>query len=170
VVEPRVRRGIPLTSLADSGPTSSCTTLQVDVYQGSNHVASGAVPVNKLGTLLPLNLSALAPQQASYGLSCTATLGASNQTTFATNASLLYLPPNPYGGNTVKVDRRSGALLVRNETAGAKAWEKLIPFGFYDVGDARSDFFWLLLSRVPSPQSRRWVACAMCRDLLTMFL
>jgi len=32
-------------------------------------------------------------------------------------AELLYLPPNPYGGSTVKLDRRSGPLWVRNESA-----------------------------------------------------
>jgi hypothetical protein len=116
----------------DSGPTSPCSSakLQVDVYQGDSHVANGTVAVNTLGSLLPLNISGLKPQQSAYGLSCKATLGSQ---TFATNASLLYLPPNPFGGNTVKVDRRSGALLVRNETAGEKSWEKIIPFGFYDV-------------------------------------
>jgi hypothetical protein len=87
--------------------------------------------VNTLGTLLTLNISGLSAQSSAYSLSCKATLG--NQT-FATNASLYYMPPNPYGGNTVKVDRTSGgALLVRNETAGEKAWTKIIPFGFYDV-------------------------------------
>jgi hypothetical protein len=83
-----------------------------------------------MGNLLPFNLSSLTAQSTPYKLVCTAK---GNGQTYKTNATLAYLPPNPYGGNTVKIDRRNGALVVRNETAGDKTWTKIIPFGFYDV-------------------------------------
>ena len=93
-------------------------------------LTSGSVEVNTLGKLLPFNTTNLKASKTPYNLTCKATM---NGQTFYANSTLAYLKPNPYGGNTVKVDRTSGALIVRNETAGTKKWEKFIPFGFYDV-------------------------------------
>ena len=70
------------------------------------------------------------PCNTSYTLTCKAQV---NGQTYYTTSTLAYLPQNPYGGNTVKIDRSTQALLVRNETSGDKTWEKIIPFGFYDV-------------------------------------
>lgn len=103
----------------------------MEVYvDGGKMLTSGSVEVNTLGTLLPFNTSSLKAQKTAYNVTCKATI---NGQTFYANSTLAYLKPNPYGGNTVKVDRTSGALIVRNETAGTKEWEKIIPFGFYDV-------------------------------------
>ncbi len=56
---------------------------------------------------------------------------------FMDTTDLWYLPHNIYGGSTVKLDRRSGGgMLVRNESVDDPVWEKLIPFGWYDVGSS----------------------------------
>ena len=105
--------------------------MQVEVYVDDGKLlTSGSVEVNTLGTLLPFNTTGLTAQKTWYNVTCKGTI---NGQTFYTNSTLAYLEPNPYGGNTVKVDRTSGALIVRNETAGTKQWEKILPFGFYDV-------------------------------------
>ena len=56
---------------------------------------------------------------------------------FTDTTELLYLPYNPYHGSTVKLDRRSGALWARNDVSRSPGWEKLIPFGWYDVSSSR---------------------------------
>ena len=106
-------------------------SVRVDVWSDdNNYLTGGDVPLNSLGNLLSFNVSSLKAQSQNYNLTCKAQI---NNQTFYTNSTLSYLPPNPYGGNTVKIDRSSGALLVRNETGGDKTWEKIIPFGYYDV-------------------------------------
>lgn len=107
-------------------------TLNVTVSIGSKTLTSGSISVGSLGNLLSFNISSLNATSTPYNLTCTANL---NGQTFYANTSLSYLPPNPYGGNTVKVDRRSGALVVRNETAGQKTWTRIIPYGWYDVSE-----------------------------------
>lgn len=105
--------------------------MRIDVWADDEHYLTGGdVPINTLGNLLDFDISGLKPQQTPYNLTCRAQI---NGQTFQTTSTLRYLIPNPYGGSTVKVDRASGALIVRNETAGEKEWRKIIPFGFYDV-------------------------------------
>ena len=118
-----------LTQYEDHGATSGNLTVEVYI-DGGQLLTSGSAEVDSMGTLLPFNTTSLKTQKTQYNLTCKATL---NGQTFYANSTLAYLPPNPYGGNTVKIDRTSGALIVRNETAGSKKWEKIIPFGFYDV-------------------------------------
>jgi len=114
---------------ADHGAWSG--KLKVEVYVDNNKLlTSGSAKINSLGNLISFNTTSLQAQKTPYNLTCKGTI---NGQTFYANSTLAYLPPNPYGGNTVKVDRTSGALIVRNETAGTKKWEKIIPFGFYDV-------------------------------------
>ncbi len=111
--------------------------MRVDVYvDGGKLLTSGSAKIDQLGTLLPFNTTSLKEQKTNYNLTCKGTI---NGQTFYANSTLAYLPPNPYGGNTVKVDRTSGALIVRNETSGTKNWEKIIPFGFYDVSLCSSE-------------------------------
>lgn len=95
-----------------------------------NYLGTQDVPLNRLGSLIPFNLTGLSAQSTPYNLTCK---GQVNGQTYYADSQIRYLPPNPYCGNTVKIDRRSGSLLVRNETAQSKTWEKLIPYGFYDV-------------------------------------
>ena len=86
--------------------------------------------LNMLGSLMPFNVSSLSPSKTQYNLTCKAQF---NGQTFYTNSTLSYLPQNPYGGNTVKINRKTEALLVRNETSGDKTWQQLVPYGWYDV-------------------------------------
>ncbi len=111
--------------------------MRVDVYvDGGKLLTSGSAKIDQLATLLPFNTTSLKVQKTNYNLTCKGTI---NGQTFYANSTLAYLPPNPYGGNTVKVDRTSGALIVRNETSGTKNWEKIIPLGFYDVSLCSSE-------------------------------
>ena len=106
-------------------------SVRVDLWSDdNNYLTGGSVPLNSLGNLLPFNISSLKAGKTKYNLTCKASIDGQ---TFYTNSTLSYLPPNPNNGSTVKIDRLSGTLLVRNETAGTKTWEKLIPYGFYDV-------------------------------------
>lgn len=65
---------------------------------------------------------------------------------FTATTELYYLPENPSGGSTVKMDMATGGLLVQrkneNDAAsieggldGKESWEPLIPFGFYTSFD-----------------------------------
>ncbi|KAI5481324.1 hypothetical protein MNV49_004946 [Pseudohyphozyma bogoriensis] len=85
-------------------------------------VAAGAQ-----GVEVELNLSALRPRAQPYTLSCTAT-SPSGQTYQAPPAQLRYLPPNSGGGTTVRMDGKSGGILVPKEGGG---WEPFFPVGFY---------------------------------------
>lgn len=76
-----------------------------------------------------------------YNVTCRAT---HEGQTFSDVAQLSYLPPNPYGGSTVKIDRKSGALLVRNESLSNPQWERLMPFGWYDNYDGQHPSQWYL--------------------------
>lgn len=102
------------------------------MYLAGQPIAQGSVVPGSLGTLLPFNLSSTSPTNASQPLPITCTAQADGQT-YTANSSLVYLPANPQGG-VVKIDRRSGGLLVRNFTTGSEVWEPFFPFGFYDVG------------------------------------
>lgn len=105
--------------------------VQIDVYIDNNQLLTkGSAKMNQLGTLIPFDTTDLGARKENYNITCKATIDGQ---TFYARSKLAYLPPNPYGGNTVKLDRASGALMVRNETAGTKEWERIIPFGFYDV-------------------------------------
>ncbi|RXK41135.1 hypothetical protein M231_01538 [Tremella mesenterica] len=88
-------------------------------------LASGSVVPGTSGTVLPLDFSALSATGESYIVTCTAQAGVN---IFTVETEAWYLPPNPYGGSTVKVDRHSGALMVEEEDR----WEKIFPFGWYD--------------------------------------
>ena len=104
--------------------------LDIEVYtDGWQFLAGGSVGVNTMGNLIPFNTTSLKACATPYNLTCKATI---NGQEFWTNSTLSYLPPNPYGGNVVKVDRTSGALIVKNDTGNGE-WDKIIPFGWYDV-------------------------------------
>lgn len=114
---------------SDHGDWNATVTVSL-FTDNDNYLGTQDVPLNSLGNLIPVNLTSLTAQKTPYNLTCK---GEVNGQTFYTGSQVRYLPPNPYGGNTVKVNRTSGALLVRNETAGEKQWNQLFAYGFYDV-------------------------------------
>ena len=93
-------------------------------------LATGSIAPGTMGNLMPLSFDSISPQADWYNLTCTASAG--NQTYTATS-SLSYRVTSPYGGCGSKVDRLSGATMVRNATAGELEWRKIIPIGFFDV-------------------------------------
>ncbi|ORX39556.1 hypothetical protein BD324DRAFT_648197 [Kockovaella imperatae] len=104
--------------------------VRVDVWVDNDHYLGGDdFVMNTLGNLIPFNVSSLKAGSTKHNLTCKAQV---HGQVYYTTSTLTYLPPNPYGGNTVKIDRKTQALLVRNETSGDKAWQTLIPFGYYD--------------------------------------
>jgi hypothetical protein len=127
--------------IACSGYGDESGNLTVEVWVDNwQPITTGSIQVGSLGSLLPFTTAELTASTQAYNLTCKASI---NGQEFWTNSTLRYLPPNPHGGNTVKIDRKSGSLVVRNETGGSDAWERIIPFGFYDV--SRSS-----LRRIPS--------------------
>ena len=106
---------------ATTGETGSVT-----VEVNGNAVAASSIRVGSSGTIIPLDLTALKASSESYDLQCTVQIG---EETFRSKSELWYLPQNPHGGSTVKIDRLSGALMTQREWG----WEKIVPFGWYDV-------------------------------------
>ncbi|KAF8310762.1 hypothetical protein DL93DRAFT_2084137 [Clavulina sp. PMI_390] len=51
---------------------------------------------------------------------------------YTTQTQLIYLPPNPWGGSTTKLDSRTGATLVKSLGRDGGSYEPIMPFGFYD--------------------------------------
>ena len=72
---------------------------------------------------------------STYNLTCTATSG--NQT-YSAYEILSYLPEPSFGGCGSKIDRLTGATIVRNSTAGETAWKKIFPVGFFDETGSNS--------------------------------
>ncbi|KDQ07519.1 hypothetical protein BOTBODRAFT_166906 [Botryobasidium botryosum FD-172 SS1] len=78
-------------------------------------------------TRASFDITRFTPRAEPYNLTCTASFH--NGQTFHSTSKLFYLPPNPYGGSTTKVDYRTGGLLVRPK--GKTDYEPIFPFGFY---------------------------------------
>lgn len=105
--------------------------LTVTVAIDGKAVAHGLVkPGNTVE--LPFSLKGINPSADPRAITCTASipLGGSKGT-FHAASQLFFLPPNPFGGNTVKFEARTGALLVKQ----GKSWEPIWPFGFYTSFD-----------------------------------
>ena len=102
--------------------------LAIEVYTDKGMLSSGNVKVNQLGQELPFSLANYTTSTTPIDITCKATVG---NMTYWSNSTINYLPQNPYGGSVVKIDRRTGGLLVKN--ASATSYESFIPFGFYDV-------------------------------------
>lgn len=99
----------------DSAPTSPTLLLNTTI----------TAPVQSLE--LAFDLASLEASGQPYGLACSVRSAAGQ--TFAAESALRFLPPNPHGGSTVKLDRRTGGLLVQQENS----WQPLLPTGFYTV-------------------------------------
>jgi hypothetical protein len=105
--------GVPVLTGIDYGATGD--SLSVSVFLDDVvFINDFRVPIGSLGTESPPSISSLPTSLKPRTIRCVATL---DDQTFTDTAELLYLPPNPYGGSTVKLDRRSGPLWVRNESA-----------------------------------------------------
>jgi hypothetical protein len=106
--------------------------LSVTIYLDDEPVVQNAiVSVGSLGTVLPINTAGLQTSGKPYQLTCKAEVSGQ---TYTDTTELLYLPPSYFaGGSMVKIDRRSGAFLIFNGDFLTPRWDKMIPFGWYDV-------------------------------------
>lgn len=90
-------------------------------------LAAGAVEAGSMGAEISFPLKLLGKSTTKpYEIECTARLGG---TTYASNTSVYYLPPNPSSGTITKTDLRTGGLLVKPK--GGSSYEPFLPFGFY---------------------------------------
>ncbi|KZV91286.1 hypothetical protein EXIGLDRAFT_710568 [Exidia glandulosa HHB12029] len=105
------------------------TPLVVTVTVGGKPVAHGTVALGST-VELPFSLAKMEPSAAPHTVECTASLLGSSHT-FNATSQLFFLPPNPFGANTVKFEARTGALLVKED----KTWTPIFPFGFYTSFD-----------------------------------
>ncbi|ORX38738.1 hypothetical protein BD324DRAFT_650081 [Kockovaella imperatae] len=109
---------------------TSGANLSVTISLDGQTLGTGSVSAGSMGTLIPISLDSLTAQMTPYNLTCTATL---DSTTFTTSRALAYMPPPSYGKTCgSKIDRLTGATMVRNATAGELQWKKIFPVGFFD--------------------------------------
>jgi len=101
--------------------------LRVD---GEN-VAVAVVPLGRVA-VIPFSLKKLDPSSKPKRLECLGTILGSAES-YAHTSTLLYLPPNPFGGSTARLDARTGALVVKGSTS--ETWEPIWPFGMYTSFD-----------------------------------
>lgn len=81
----------------------SAVTMTVTVKGESGDLLSASIPFNATQDV-PFSLSSLVPQLTPFEVNCTA--ATSNGTILTSTASeLWFLPPNPHGGSTTKMDR-----------------------------------------------------------------
>ena len=92
-------------------------------------ISNGSVVPGSMGNLMPLSLDSITPRNSTYNLTCSASSGGQ---TYTATSTLSYKTTPPWGGCGAKIDRLTGAMVVRNSTAGEKEWKKLIPIGFFD--------------------------------------
>ncbi|KAM0751480.1 hypothetical protein T439DRAFT_347353 [Meredithblackwellia eburnea MCA 4105] len=109
-----------------SAPTSGNISVKVQI---ANTVVlqSVSIPVNSsLFSSFDFDLSVLSPSTTPSVVSCQATASSSS---FTVTSSFIYLPQNPTtGASVVKMDKRTGAMLVPN---GTESWEPFFPLGFF---------------------------------------
>ncbi|KAL8280729.1 hypothetical protein RQP46_006733 [Phenoliferia psychrophenolica] len=108
---------------------SSASSLSLSITVGDRTVVSGAtLAANSTGTKFSFDLDQLKAQTTAFEMSCTAQLG-NGGATYSASSSFLYLPPNPYNGSVVKMDKLTGAMLVPNKVGNS--WEPLWPLGYF---------------------------------------
>lgn len=101
--------------------------LRVSVSVDGRTLATGRVSPNASAHELSFSLSPLKPRPNEFSVECVAQTD--DGQTFRTNTTLLRLPNRTDGGSVTKMDFRTGAMLVKNETT--RTWETLFPLGFY---------------------------------------
>jgi hypothetical protein len=89
---------------------------------------------------------ALLPRGEPYDVTCIAKR-VLHCDVFQATTLLFYLPANPYGGSTVKIDMATGGLLVKR----GRRWEPIFPFGFYNSFD---DYLATNLSIIDAAKAR----------------
>ncbi|KAH9929422.1 uncharacterized protein B0H18DRAFT_1117456 [Fomitopsis serialis] len=121
--------GASAVALPSSGPLGDVlVTVEID----GRVVTSGTVPLNSTKVDLPFSLGGLTPQKSAYDVSCSATYAsAEGSQTYQASASLSYLPDPTEGGNVVKLDARTGALLAKPTNNQEGEYETVLPVGFY---------------------------------------
>ena len=129
-------QGASPISLSTSGSSASeCDDLgmlNVRISIGNHIFAKEEVPLNTTGYEIPLDLSRLSAQKASYNVTCDAIFqGKTSSSTrhFLTSTSLLYLPDTK--ASVVKTDLRTGALWTRPANGSDGDFKPFIPQGFY---------------------------------------
>lgn len=100
--------------------------LEIKVYYESTLILSTALTIPSTGHTASLPLEHFQPRMDPYKIKCIASHG---EKTYEDETEVSYLPPNPYGGSTVKLDRRTGGMKILRKDG----WEEMFPFGWYDV-------------------------------------
>ncbi|OCB91484.1 hypothetical protein A7U60_g1259 [Sanghuangporus baumii] len=118
--------------IADTTPIESVektarSGLHVSISVNGRALTSGRVPMNASAHELPFSLAPLRPQTNEFNVNCIAQTD--DGQTFRSNTTLLRLPNRTDGGSVTKMDLRTGAMLVKNETTNT--WDTLFPLGFY---------------------------------------
>ena len=137
---------VPFTSRGDED-------LKVTISTENHVLLTTSVPVDTTGHELTFSLpfSGLQPRSTPFNVTCTAESDSGQ--TFRASTQLHYLPPNPnVGGNVVKMDMRTGGMLVQTKKSGTgsaadentsggnvagapSGWESLFALGFYTSYD-----------------------------------
>lgn len=117
------------SSSSSSSPSAAKPELRVTISVDGHTLTTSSVPFNASAHELSFALNSLTPRAQAYDVTCTG-VSPSGQT-FTSHAELRRLPDRTDGGSVVKLDGRTGALLVRNQTSPAGEWETIFPLGFY---------------------------------------
>ncbi|ORY35572.1 hypothetical protein BCR39DRAFT_510866 [Naematelia encephala] len=103
----------------------------VSVELDGEHLSMSQVVLGSIGHLIPLQLDHLKPSLDTHTIKCTARVG---DTVYTATSELFYLPPNPWGGSAVKLDRVTGGMRIKR-CPDVSGWEAILPFGWYDSID-----------------------------------
>lgn len=145
---------VTYSQIANTSPISSSgsssSSLDVSVSISGQNVASASVPLNASAFEIPFSLSGLTPSTDAFDVQCSAQTG--DGQSFSANSSLLRLPSRTDGGSVTKMDLRTGAMLVQDETTSE--WETVFPIGFYTTYDG---YLTTNLSAMPDLKSRGYV-------------
>lgn len=116
----------------DAAASGNSFSVSISVSGVGTVVSNAPMGLTATGTPLSFSLGKLSPSSTPYTVTCTATFGSSGAT-YTSTTKLSYLPPNPYGGNTVKMDLTTGGLLVKGPSDAT--YKPFFPFGFYTQFD-----------------------------------
>lgn len=111
----------------DATASGTAFTLTVSIGGVGTVISAANASVGASAVPFKFSLSGVAPSTTAYTVTCTAKFAGG--ATYTSTTKLAYLPPNPYGGNTVKMDMATGGLLVKGPSD--TAYKPFFPFGFY---------------------------------------
>ena len=96
---------------------------------GVGIITGGKIRLGSRGNVFSAPLALLLkPRLEPYNVTCSAT-SLDGHATYTDSTLVKYLPPNPYGGSTVKMDLQSGGLVARRK--GESQYQPIVPYGFY---------------------------------------